>query len=110
MAQGSSKLLIRLGEIHGHDAKSSNNLDFYLPELYKYFICRLYNINIITAPARAEYIRNKRDLVTRNRLPGEMGMFSLVQDNDDVTWLNSRLLVSFSVENDLLTISHSCGS
>lgn len=41
--------------------------------------------------------------------PGEMWMFPLIQDNDDITWLYSWLLVSLSVEHDLLSIFHSCG-
>lgn len=35
-------------------------------------------------------------------------MFPLVQDDDDVARLDPWLLVSLSVENNLLTISHSC--
>lgn len=36
-------------------------------------------------------------------------MFTLVQHNDDIPWLKSWLLVSLSMENNLLAISHSCG-
>lgn len=35
-------------------------------------------------------------------------MLLLVEDDDDISWFQAKLLVSFSVENDLLPILHSC--
>lgn len=55
-------------------------------------------------------LHQKQRTLIENVLPGEMRMFPLIQDDDDITWLYSWLLVSLSMENDLLSISHSCGS
>lgn len=46
--------------------------------------------------------------MTVDLLPGELWMLALVQDNNDITWFKSRLLVSFTMENNLLAILHSC--
>lgn len=62
------------------------------------------------APSKGtDYIRNRTHLITETILPGKMWMFSLVQDDDDVTWLDPWLLVPLSMEHDLLSISHACG-
>lgn len=55
-------------------------------------------------------LHQKQRTLKDNVLPGEMWMFPLIQDDDDITWLYSWLLVSLSMENNLLSISHSCGS
>lgn len=45
---------------------------------------------------------------TKERVPGELGMFLLVQDDDKVTWLKARLLIPFPIHYYLLPVSHSC--
>lgn len=113
-------------QLHGHDQVHSspgdrtNNRWYYWLNWMVFIkcaaaICALGSHTYIQPAHTWLYSHSITDTVrkdtpdNREYLPGEKWMFSLVQHNDDVTWLKSWLLISLSVENQLLTISHSCG-